>query len=108
MSLPSSRARPRWPMATACRAPASFPARRFGQAAPRLLFPADGYFYGGKTLDSLARVAEFLPELPSVERVVVLPYVDERPDLAALPRAERLADFIAGTASHEIPFASLP
>src|SRR5260221_484085 len=81
---------------------------RFGQTAPRLLFTADGYFYGGKTFDSLARVAEFLPELPSVERVVVLPYVNERPDLAALPRAERLVDFIAGTPSHDIPFASLP
>ena len=81
---------------------------RFGQTAPRLLFTADGYFYGGKTFDSLARVAEFLPELPSVERVVVLPYVAERPDLAGLPKAERLADFIAGTASHDIPFASLP
>jgi acetoacetyl-CoA synthetase len=81
---------------------------RFGQTGPRLLFTADGYFYGGKAFDSLARVAEFLPELPSVERVVVLPYVQERPDLAALPRAELLGDFIAGTASHDIPFAILP
>jgi len=27
---------------------------RFGQIQPKILFIADGYFYGGKTLDSLA------------------------------------------------------
>ncbi len=29
---------------------------RFGQVAPRVLFTADGYFYNGKTIDSLAPV----------------------------------------------------
>ena len=48
---------------------------RFGQVAPRVLFTADGYFYGGKIIDSLAPIAGVLRELPSVERVVVVPYV---------------------------------
>jgi acetoacetyl-CoA synthetase len=65
---------------------------RFGQIEPKLLFAADGYFYGGKAFDSLARVAEFLPRLPSVERVVVLPYAGG----GAMPmKAVTLADFIA-------------
>jgi len=65
---------------------------RFGQIEPKLLFTADGYFYGGKAFDSLARVAEFLPKLPSVERVVVLPYAGG----GAMPaKAVTLADFIA-------------
>ncbi|MFO1060136.1 MAG: acetoacetate--CoA ligase [Dongiaceae bacterium] len=81
---------------------------RFGQTAPRLLVTADGYHYAGKTFDSVARVAEFLPELPSVERVVVLPYLAERPDLAALPRAVSLADFVAPFAPGEIDFPRLP
>ena len=55
---------------------------RFGQIAPKLLFTADGYWYGGKSFDSLARIGEFLPELPSVERVIVLPYLSDAPDLA--------------------------
>ena len=46
---------------------------RFGQVAPRVLFTADGYFYNGKTLDSLAPVRGVLEQLPSVERVVVVP-----------------------------------
>jgi acetoacetyl-CoA synthetase len=48
---------------------------RFGQVKPKVLFTADGYFYGGKTLDSLAPIAGVLKELPSVSRVVVAPYV---------------------------------
>ncbi|HJS88837.1 MAG TPA: AMP-binding protein, partial [Steroidobacteraceae bacterium] len=47
---------------------------RFGQIAPKVLFTADGYFYAGKTLDSLAPMAEVAANLPSVEMIVVVPY----------------------------------
>ena len=47
---------------------------RFGQIAPKVLFTADGYFYGGKTLDSLTPMGEILEKLPSIECVVVIPY----------------------------------
>ncbi len=45
---------------------------RFGQIAPKVLITADGYRYGGKTIDSLQRVRELLPSLPSVVRVVLV------------------------------------
>jgi acetoacetyl-CoA synthetase len=48
------------------------------------LFTADGYFYAGKTLDSLGSMAEVLKHLPSVERVVVVPYASAAPDLGRL------------------------
>ncbi|MCU0977193.1 MAG: acetoacetate--CoA ligase [Steroidobacteraceae bacterium] len=79
---------------------------RFGQVKPKVLFTADGYFYGGKTLDSLASVAELQEALPSVERVVVVPYVDHRPDLSRLPRATHYADF--GRAGAAEAFERLP
>jgi acetoacetyl-CoA synthetase len=50
---------------------------RFGQIQPRLLVTADGYFYGGKTHDSLSRVEQIVQGLPSVERIVVVPYVKQ-------------------------------
>jgi acetoacetyl-CoA synthetase len=81
---------------------------RFGQIAPKFMFTADGYFYGGKTHDCLARVAECLKQLPSVARAVVLPYVAEKPDVSALPKALRLADFIAGHPAGEIAFQRMP
>ncbi|MFZ5789572.1 MAG: acetoacetate--CoA ligase [Pseudomonadota bacterium] len=78
---------------------------RFGQIEPKLLFAADGYFYGGKRFDSLARVAEFLPKLPSVEKVVVLPYAGG----GAMPqKAVTLADFVAPHPAGAIRFERLP
>jgi acetoacetyl-CoA synthetase len=60
---------------------------RFGQIAPKVLFTADGYFYAGKTLDSLALIAEAASKLPSVELIVVIPYVEPEPGLARLETA---------------------
>ena len=64
---------------------------RFGQIAPTVLVVADGYRYGAATFDSLARVREFLPSLPSVKRVVV---VAHRNDPAAGATLDQLADSI--------------
>jgi acetoacetyl-CoA synthetase len=70
---------------------------RFGQIAPKVVFTADGYFYAGKTLDSLGAMAEVLARLPAVERVVVIPYVEADPQLARLgaaaARASRWREF---------------
>jgi len=79
---------------------------RFGQVAPRVLFTADGYFYGGKIIDSLAPIAGVLRELPSVERVVVVPYVSANPDTSALPRAVGWEQF--GRTDAPLSFTRLP
>ncbi len=39
---------------------------RFGQIEPKVLFCPDGYYYNGKSHDSLARVAEVAAQLPSL------------------------------------------
>ncbi len=57
---------------------------RFGQIAPKAIITADGYFYGGKTRDSLTPIAGVLAQLPSVSAVIVVPYVDTAPDLERL------------------------
>jgi acetoacetyl-CoA synthetase len=79
---------------------------RFGQVAPRVLFTADGYFYGGKTFDSLAPIAGVLRQLPSVERVVVVPYASAHPDVSALPRAVGWDQF--GRTDAPLSFTRLP
>ncbi|MGE0119430.1 MAG: acetoacetate--CoA ligase [Dongiaceae bacterium] len=81
---------------------------RFGQIGPRLLFTADGYYYNGKTHDSLARVAEFLPELPTVERAIVFPYTRDAPDLSEVSGAVMLPELIDKYPPRDIPFAALP
>jgi acetoacetyl-CoA synthetase len=68
---------------------------RFGQIEPRLLITADGYFYAGKTHDSLARIAQVLQGLPTVERTIVVPYVGAAPESGALPNAVTWHDYLA-------------
>lgn len=81
---------------------------RFGQVEPKILVCCDGYLYNGKVNESLARIAEIVAQLPTVERVVVVPYASEKPDVAAVPRALRLADFLAPFAPKALEFARLP
>jgi acetoacetyl-CoA synthetase len=80
---------------------------RFGQVAPRVLFTADGYFYNGRTLDSLAPVRSVLGRLPSVRRVVVVPYVAAAPRLDGLGDAVDYREFVQRGAALEftrVPF----
>ena len=82
---------------------------RFGQIEPKVLICADGYFYNGKAIDSLARVQAFAAELPSLARIVVVPYLSPAPDLSGLEgsgleRAVAYGDFLAPFEAREIPF----
>jgi len=81
---------------------------RFGQIDPVVLFAADGYFYNGKVIDSLAKVREIAAKLPTLKRVVVVPYVSEKPAVSAIQNAQRLGDFIAGQPGGNIRFEQMP
>ncbi len=81
---------------------------RFGQTEPKVLFTADSYFYNGKTYDSLERVAGILKELPSIQKVVVAPYVEKKPDISQVPNSIHYEDFLAKEAGLEIQFEQLP
>ena len=80
---------------------------RFGQIAPGLLFVVDGYFYGGKIIDCTARAAEIAQALPSVERVVVVPYAGPRDAPAHIPGACAMAEFIRPFDAADIEFARM-
>jgi acetoacetyl-CoA synthetase len=81
---------------------------RFGQIQPRVIVSADGYFYGGKAHDSLARLAEVVRALPSVEHAVVVPFVHERPDVGAVRSAHRWADFVGDVPAQAMTFERFP
>ena len=81
---------------------------RFGQIAPKILFSADGYFYNGKTIDVIDRVAEISRHLPSVEKVVIVPYTRCFPRVSALPRAIDVHDFMAPFSPSTIEYERLP
>jgi acetoacetyl-CoA synthetase len=58
---------------------------RFGQISPKVLFAADGYFYAGKTRDSLALVAELVRKLPGAQALILVSYASPTADLTRIP-----------------------
>jgi acetoacetyl-CoA synthetase len=60
---------------------------RFGQIEPKVLFATDGYFYNGKSIDSLPILRAVVARLPDLTAVVVVPYRSPDPDLSSLPNA---------------------
>ncbi len=79
---------------------------RFGQIEPKVLFSADGYLYAGKTHDSLAKLREIVARLPTVRRVVVVPYVRQPDDLKN--HYQTWQDFQRDHESAPLQFAQLP
>ncbi len=79
---------------------------RFSQIEPKIIFAADGYFYGGKRFDTLEKLGSILSELPTVEQVVIVGYTG-KPDLTKLPGSLHWDDFLDNPAS-EIDFEPLP
>jgi len=80
---------------------------RFGQIRPRILIAADGYRYAGKEIDCLERVREVREQIPEIERVVVVPYLADRPRLTGVPGAVLWQDWLAESPG-EVRFDRLP
>ena len=82
---------------------------RFGQIEPKVLFACDGYWYNGKQIDCFGKVAEIAARLPSLERVVVVPYAGGVGGIPDVTHGVVLADFLAPFAGErEIRFERLP
>ena len=81
---------------------------RFQQIAPRVLFAVDGYQYGGKPFDRRDVLDELVTRLPTLEAVILIPYLDP----AAAIRPQRPIRVIAwkdAIADLQPPaFAALP
>src|SRR6476620_1570183 len=81
---------------------------RFAQIEPKVLFAVDGYRYGGKDFDRREVIAELQEAMPSLERTVVLPYLDEDPDLSPLRDAMRWEELLAAGDGAELSFDRVP
>ena len=60
---------------------------RFGQIAPKILMAADGYLYNGKPIDRMPIIRDLLADLPSVEAVLICPFLEQAPALDGLEHA---------------------
>jgi acetoacetyl-CoA synthetase len=80
---------------------------RFGQIKPTVLFTADGYLFKGKAFDSLEKIRGIVQDMPSLKKLVVVPYISEKPDIAALPNAVLWDDFTSHENGLSIDFVEL-
>jgi acetoacetyl-CoA synthetase len=81
---------------------------RFSQIEPSVLIAVDGYWYGGKTHDVRPRLEAVAAALPSVGHIVVVPMVEERPDVSRLPNAVLWPDWLGAETEITVAFERLP
>ncbi|QPJ61619.1 MAG: acetoacetate--CoA ligase [Candidatus Nitronauta litoralis] len=69
---------------------------RFGQIRPKVLFATDGYLYNGKPIGRLEVLKTLLKEIPVLEHLVVIPFLNPNidPSLLSIPRACEWGDFL--------------
>jgi acetoacetyl-CoA synthetase len=81
---------------------------RFAQIEPRVLLAVDGYRYGGRDHDRLEVVAELQRAMPTLERTIILPYLDPASSLDGLRASTRWDDFLAEGGEESLSFAQVP
>jgi len=81
---------------------------RFSQIEPKVLFTVDGYLYKNKPFHMLADVKEVVESVPSLEKVIVVPYVSEAPDVSSIPYSAAYKDFLETGDANEIAFEQVP
>jgi acetoacetyl-CoA synthetase len=79
---------------------------RFAQIEPKVLFAVDGYTYGGKAFDRREVVHELLRAMPSMEKMVFLPYLDPQASFEH-PKMIHASEITAGPVP-ELVFEAVP
>lgn len=80
---------------------------RFRQIEPRVLFAVDGYTYNGKEYDKRQEVATLKREMPSVEKVILIPFLNPQADLSEIPDVISWNQLYQGATS-SLEFTAVP
>ena len=81
---------------------------RLQEIKPKVMFTADGYFYGGKTFNTLPNAEEVAKGIPSLGKVVVVSYVGGDLEVGDKSNFVRYDDIISSERRSEIRFEQLP
>jgi acetoacetyl-CoA synthetase len=81
---------------------------RFSQIQPKVLFTVDGYFYKGKAINILQNARRVAKEIPSLEKAVVISYVEQKPSLCNIPEFASYDDFLSPDRETSVQFEQLP
>ena len=81
---------------------------RTAQIEPKVLLAADGYRYGGKDYDITGVLAKLQEEMPSLEKTIIFPYLDEEPDVSDLEDVVFWDELLSGNEGAELTFEQVP
>ncbi len=81
---------------------------RLGQLEPVVMFTVDGYLYKGRRFDTRDKAAQVASAIPSLRHVVVVPYVENSPEIHSIPRALSYEDVLATAAARPMSFEQVP
>ena len=79
---------------------------RFSQIEPKVIIAADGYYFKGKVFNTLNKLNSILTNLPSVEKVIIVNYIDSG-DFSHISKAVSWKDFSLPV-SEKLIFTQLP
>lgn len=81
---------------------------RISQIEPKVLFTVDGYLYKNKPFHMLEGVKEVVESVPSLEKVIVVSYISDKPDITGVPLATLYSDFLTTGDKEELIFEQVP
>jgi acetoacetyl-CoA synthetase len=81
---------------------------RFGQITPKLLFGCDGYYYNGKTVDSVPILQKICEKITSIEKLVVVPVINKHKSSPNQKLTETFDDFLVSHNTPKLTFEQLP
>jgi len=81
---------------------------RFEQIEPKVLFATDGYSYGGKPYDKMKVVKDLREKLPTVKKVVVVPFLNEAPDISTINGGTAWASLMVREETPTLAFTPVP
>ncbi len=79
---------------------------RFGQIEPKMIFVVDGYYYNGKEHDTIERVKSFLDDLPSIENIVMVEYIQSYQ--GDIENCSTLLEVLSNRPENEVEFTHVP
>jgi acetoacetyl-CoA synthetase len=81
---------------------------RFAQIEPKVLIAVDGYRYGGKDFDRRETIADLQAAMPSLERTLLISYLDPDPEISALENVTSWNSILTDNAGAVLEFERVP
>jgi len=81
---------------------------RFSQIEPKVLFTVNGYFYKGKAFTSIPNATELVKRMPSLKKVIISTYLDEKPDISHISHSVYFDEFLSKQKDTDMVFEQVP